>query len=77
MLDNILSGTRAKKTPAIFLMPYRFPKKNVSLSFNVETTALVEGQKDAQQQDQELPFNPSLLQFEVYFKSEEVIAVSL
>ena len=58
-------------------MPYRFPKKNVSLSSNVETTALVEGQKDAQQQDQELPFNPSLLQFEVYFKLEEVIAVSL
>ena len=44
-------------------------------SSNVETTALMEGQNDAQQQDQELPFNPSLLQCEVYLKSEEVIAV--
>ena len=44
-------------------------------SSNVETTALMEGQNDAQQQDRELPFNPSLLQCEVYLKSEEVIAV--
>ena len=35
----------------------------------------MEGQNDAQQQDRELPFNPSLLQCEVYLKSEEVIAV--
>ena len=35
----------------------------------------MEGQNDAQQQDLELPFNPSLLQGEVYLKSEEVIAV--
>ena len=35
----------------------------------------MEGQNDAQQQERELPFNPSLLQCEVYLKSEEVIAV--
>ena len=35
----------------------------------------MEGQNDAQQQDRELPFNPSLLQCEVYLKSEEVITV--
>ena len=35
----------------------------------------MEGQNDAQKQDRELPFNPSLLQCEVYLKSEEVIAV--
>ena len=41
-------------------------------SSKIETTALMEGQNDAQQQERELP---SLLQCEVYFKSKEVIAV--
>ena len=44
-------------------------------SSNVETAALMEGQNDAQQQDRELPFNPLLLQCEVYLTSEELIAV--
>ena len=41
-------------------------------SSKIETTALMEGQNDALQQERELP---SLLQCEVYFKSKEVIAV--
>ena len=41
-------------------------------SSKTETTALMEGQNDALQQERELP---SLLQCEVYFKSKEVIAV--
>ena len=41
-------------------------------SSKIETTALMEGQNDAQQQERELP---SLLQCEVHFKSKEVIAV--
>ena len=44
-------------------------------SSKIETTALMEGENDAQQQERQLPFNPSLLQCEVYFKSKEVIAV--
>ena len=35
----------------------------------------MKGENDAQQQERQLPFNPSLLQCEVYFKSKEVIAV--
>ena len=35
----------------------------------------MEGQNDSQQQDQELPFNQSLLQCVAYLKTEEVIAV--
>ena len=43
-----------------------------AITFSFQTTALMEGQNDAQQQERELP---SLLQCEVYFKSKEVIAV--
>ena len=44
-------------------------------SSKIKTTALMKGENDAQQQERQLPFNPSLLQCEVYFKSKEVIAV--
>ena len=38
------------------------------------TSALMERQNAPQQQDPELPLDRSLLQREVYFKAEEVIA---
>ncbi|CAH3140667.1 unnamed protein product, partial [Pocillopora meandrina] len=46
-----------------------------SPSSNVETTALMEGQNDAQQQDREQPF--SSISSIRYFKSKQVIAVKL
>ena len=75
MSDNILSGTRAKKDTAHLPYAISFSLKEREPSSNVETTALMEGQNDAQQQDRELPFL-SISSIH-YFKSKQVIAVKL